>query len=152
MDHAGIVTYRHPVAGFTLPLPEEWERLEGPSPGVALVAVEPEGGRFRVNVVVTVEELTDGLDLDGWQASADDHLPTTMHAYLLLDRERTRLNGRDVIRRLAHHALPETGSITMEQWALVAKGRGLTLTASSSTLDYDTMAEVFAEIAGEFEP
>lgn len=153
MSRPGIVVYRHPSAGFTLPLPEAWERLEGPSPGIALVALEPErGGRFRANVVVTVEELADGLDLEGWQASTDGHLPTALDGYLLLDRERTALNGRDVIRRLAHHARPETGSITMEQWALAVGRVGLTLTASTSTLDYDSVASLFGGIAGELEP
>ena len=153
MTRPGIVTYRHPAAGFTLPLPEAWERLEGPSPGIALVAMEPEqGGRFRANVVVTVEELTETLDLEGWQASSDEHLSSALDGYLLLDRERTALNGHDAIRRLAHHARPETGSITMEQWAMVVGRMGVTLTASTSTLDYDSVASLFSGIAGELEP
>ena len=153
MNRPGIVTYRHQAGGFALPLPEEWERLEGPAPGVSLVALEPEqGGRFRANVVVTIEELDEGLDLEGWQASTEDHLPGPLLDYLLLDRERIELNGRPAIRRLAHHARPESGSITMEQWAMVVGRRGVTLTASSSTLEYDTLATMFGGIAGEFEP
>jgi hypothetical protein len=153
MSRPGIITYRHAAGGFTLPLPEDWERLEGPAPGISLVALEPERGeRFRANAVVTVEELAGGLDLEGWQASTDDHLPGALQGYLLLDRERMELNGRDVIRRLAHHARPETGSITMEQWALVVGRKGVTLTASASTLDYDTLATMFAGIAGELQP
>jgi hypothetical protein len=153
MNRPGIVVYRHPAGGFALPLPEQWERIEGPAPGVALVAVEPgEGERFRANVVVTVEELDGGIDLEGWQASTDEHLPGSLFDYLLLDRERMQLNGRDALRRLAHHARPETGSITMEQWAVLARGRGVTLTASCSTLEYDNLAGAFAGIAGEFEP
>ena len=153
MSRTGIVSYRHAAGGFALPLPDDWERLEGPSPGISLVALEPERGeRFRANLVVTVEELAGGLDLEGWQASTDEHLPGALHGYLLLDREWTELNGRPVIRRLAHHARPETGSITMEQWALVVERRGLTLTASASTLEYDALAAMFAGIALEFVP
>ena len=152
MDRPGIVAYRHEAAGYALPLPEDCARLERPAPGVSLVALEPEqqGARFRANLVVTVEELADGLDLEGWQASTEEHLPDALNDYLLLDRERMALNGRDAIRRLAHHARPETGSITMEQWAIVVGRNGVTLTASSGTLDHDTLAEMFAGIAAEF--
>jgi hypothetical protein len=153
VNRPGIIPYRHEAGGFALPLPEDWVRLDGPVPGISLVALEPDRPeeRFRANLVVTVEELDDGLDLDGWQASTEEHLPSALNDYLLLDRERMDLNGRVAIRRLAHHARPETGSITMEQWAFVVGRRGITLTASSSTLDHDTLADVFAGIAGEFE-
>jgi hypothetical protein len=46
-----LTTYRHPTAGFSLPLPRGWERVED-AEGVALIAVEPERPPwFRVNVV-----------------------------------------------------------------------------------------------------
>jgi hypothetical protein len=148
-----VVAYRHPVAGFTLPLPVEWERAEDPRPDIALIAIEPEhAGPFRANVVVTVERLPDGLDADAWQAGADELLGQALHGYLLLDRERLELDGRAVIRRLAHHAREETGAITMEQWATVHDGMGFTLTASAGTLEYDALADTFAGMAEGFHP
>src|SRR5438874_2644900 len=85
--------------------------------GLALIAVEPEHpGPFRANVVVTVEPLPTGLDVDGWQTGADELLASALDGYQPIDRERTRDGGRDVVRRLAHHTRPESGAITMEQW------------------------------------
>jgi hypothetical protein len=153
MSRPRVVVYRHPAAGFSLPLPAEWERIEDAQPGVPLIAVEPEhGGGFRANVVVTIDELPSGLDLDGWQAGAEEGLPDALQGYLLLDREHLVVGGRDAIRRLAHHAMPDRGSITMEQWTLVSEGRGITLTASAATLEYDGLAATFAGIAGELSP
>jgi len=150
-----IVAYRHPTAGFGLPLPADWERAEDPQPGVALVAVGPELlGGFRANVVVTVERLPASMDLDGWQADAEGLLAAELSGYLALDRERTRLaSGREVLRRLAHHAPPPgLAAVTMEQWTTVERGLGFTLTASAGTLEYDALADLFAGIAEGFEP
>lgn len=148
-----VVAYRHPVEGFALPLPAAWERAEDPRPDVSLIAIEPEhAGRFRANVVVTIERLAAGVDVDAWQAGADELLDRALHGYLLLDRERLHVHGRVVIRRLAHHAREETGAITMEQWTTVHDGRGFTLTASAGTLEYDALADAFVGIADGFRP
>ncbi|MBJ7610075.1 MAG: hypothetical protein JF887_11695 [Candidatus Dormibacteraeota bacterium] len=148
----GIVSYRHPTGGFAMPLPADWERAEDVQAGLALIAVEPEraGGGFRANLVVTIEPLAAGTDLDGWQASADQELIAALSGYLLLDRERLDRDGRGVIRRLAHHVREDTGSITMEQWTTVDGEQGFTLTASAATLEYDGLAEAFAGIADGF--
>jgi hypothetical protein len=147
------VAYRHPAAGFTLPLPASWELAEDPRSDVALIAVEPEHpGPFRANVVVTVERLPAGLDVDAWQANADELLGRALRGYLLLDRERQHVDGRIVLRRLAHHSREESGAITMEQWTTIHDGMGFTLTASAGTLEYDALAETFAGIAAGFRP
>lgn len=149
MTRPGVVTYRHREAGFSLPLPADWDQLEDAEPGVALIAVEPEHRGFRANVVVTIEDLPAGFDVEAWQAGAEEQLPSALQGYLLLDRESVEVAGRRAVRRLAHHALPGRGSITMEQWAVVRDGQGLTLTASAGTLEYDGLAPLFAGIAGE---
>lgn len=145
------VTFRHSVAGFKVDLPREWEQAEGPAPGTSLVALEPESGRFRANVVVNVDELPEGLGFAGWQDGIDRKLPELMDGYLLLDREHVEINERGTIRRLAHHATPN-GSATMEQWTMVdgLGTTGFSLTASAGTLDYDNYAPLFAQIAETF--
>ena len=149
----GIIEYRHPTAGFALPVPEDWELVEDAQPGVPLIAVEPEHvGGFRANLVVTVERLPAGLDLETWQASADGQLPSLLAGYLLLDKERVEVNGNAALRRLAHHVRADTGSVTMEQWAMVVGETGITLTASCDTLEYGTLATAFAGVAEAFRP
>jgi hypothetical protein len=96
-----------------------------------------------------VEELAAGLDLEQWQTLAEEQLPLALQGYLLLDRERLERDGRAVVRRLAHHARADRGSITMEQWALVEGPSGITLTASAGTLEYDGLAAMFSGIADD---
>jgi hypothetical protein len=145
--------YRHPGSGCVVPTPPGWERLEDPQPGVAVIAREPEApAGFRANLVVTVDDLPDGLDLDGWQADSDQLLQEELRNYYLLDREQIQLAGHPAVRRLAHHAASDAGPVTMEQWAVVSGSKGFTLTASVATLAYDSLADVFAEIARQFRP
>lgn len=145
--------YRHPGTGCVVPLPPGWQRLEDPPPGIAVIAREPEApAGFRANLVVNVDELPDGLGLDGWQDESDRLLREELPSYYLLDREQIRLAGRPAVRRLAHHAGSDTGPVTMEQWAIAVGSTGFTLTASVATLAYDSLADVFAEIARQFRP
>ena len=142
-----LIEYRHPF-GFTMPVPAGWEQVADPRQGVALVVVEPDlAAGFRANLVVTVDELPDGLDLHSWQAATDQMLPHALSDYLLLDLEHGHLSGRPVVRRLAHHLVEGSGAVTMEQWASSTEGRGFTITASVATMAYDSLADVFAQIA-----
>ena len=62
--------YRDRANGFELLLPTDWERVDPPADEVRLVAVEPLAGQgFRTNVVVTLDDLPDGLGLEGWQTA-----------------------------------------------------------------------------------
>jgi len=149
---AGLVEYRHPL-GFTLSLPAGWEQVEDPRPGVAVVVVEPDTDvGFRANVVVTVDDLPADVDLHSWQAAAEQILPRALNDYLLLDLEHSEVTGRPVVRRLAHHLVEGSGAVTMEQWATTAERRGFTVTTSVATMAYDSLADVFTEIAAGFQP
>lgn len=151
MRPLSLEDYRHPVAGFSMPVPPGWERVEDPQPGIALITVEPVGAvDFRANMVVTVEDLPIGYDLERWQAEAERMLPGQLPNLALLDRELIAADAGPVLRRLAHYVADDTGSVTMEQWATVADGIGYTLTASIATLSYDSLADVFAEMALRF--
>ena len=80
-----LVPYRHPTAGFSLPLPRDWERAED-TEGIALIAVEPERPPwFRANLVVTIERLEAGLDLSSWTAAGRELLEQTLERPLLVD-------------------------------------------------------------------
>jgi len=148
----GLTEYCHP-SGLTLPLPLGWERVEDPRPDMPIVAAEPENDLgFRANIVVTVDELPGDLDLQSWQATTEVTLPRALHDYLLLDLEHAELRGRQVVRRLAHHLVKGSGAVTMEQWATTVGSMGYTLTASVASLAYDSLADMFAAIATEWEP
>jgi hypothetical protein len=147
-----LMEYRHPAAGFTLPLPEGWERVDD-TPGVALVAVQPErGGWFRANVVVTIEQLAAGTTFAEWTEAADEPVREALHRYMRIDDEMFEVDRRAVRRTLAHHTTEDNHAVTMEQWALAENGCGYTLTASAGTLGYDQVADLFATIAASFRP
>lgn len=53
--------------GFSLPVPTEWEYVDRPAAEVRFVVVEPLADqRFRNIVVVTADDLSDGLGLAEW--------------------------------------------------------------------------------------
>ena len=145
-----LVTYRHPTAGFSLPLPRGWERVED-AEGVALIAVEPARPPwFRANLVVTIERLGD-MDLPRWTEAGLGLLEQSLERPLLLDLEEIEIGGRPARRALVHHAT-ETGAVTMEQWALTEGSLGYTVTASVATLEYDDLADLFATMVAGFRP
>jgi hypothetical protein len=146
-----LTSYRHPEAGFSLPLPHAWEKVED-AEGVALIAIEPERPPwFRANLVVTIESLGPGLDLSSWTETGHDLLMQTLQRPLLLDREQTDIGGRPARRALVHHTT-ESGAVTIEQWALTEATLGYTVTASAATLEYDDLADLFATVAAGFRP
>lgn len=130
--------------GFEIAVPKFWERLVNLNSTVAFVAREPDnGGVFRANIVVTVEDID---DQERWQRVAMRALAEHLQDYLLLD-ERSEGGG---VQRLFHHLVPDSGAITAEQWAWPAGHLGFTLTASAATFDYDDQAELFTSIASRF--
>ena len=146
-----LASYRHPTAGFRLPLPRDWERTED-TEGIALIAVEAERPPwFRANLVVTIERLEAGMDLSGWTDAGWGLLEQTLERPLLLDLEQTEIGGRPARRTLVHHTT-DSGAVTMEQWSLTEAALGYILTASVGTLEYDDLADLFATVAAGFRP
>jgi hypothetical protein len=146
-----LVTYRHPTAGFSLPLPQGWEQVED-AEGIALIAIEPERPPwFRANLVVTIERVGAEMDVSSWTEAGQELLEQTLQRPLMLDVEQVEIGGRPARRVLVHHAT-ETGAVTMEQWALTEGALGYTITASVGTLEYDDLADLFATAAAGFRP
>jgi hypothetical protein len=146
-----LTPYRHPTAGFTIPLPTAWQRAVD-TEGVALIAIELERFRwFRANLVVTIERLPVDMNLAGWVTAGLGQLERALQRWLLLDLEETAIGGRPAHRTLGHH-LTEMGAVTMEQWTLVEAALGYTLTASVGTLEYVELADLFATMAAGFHP
>jgi hypothetical protein len=141
------VTYRHPTAGFSVALPPGWELAEDPEPGIAMVAIEPAGrSPFRTNVVVTIEALPAGADLERWRARTESALARGLRSYVLLDVEMSERDGHGILHRLASHVREDRGPITVEQWTVIDGERALTLTASAGAARYVGLVALFAEI------
>ncbi|MGQ0465804.1 MAG: hypothetical protein ACT4QG_10850 [Sporichthyaceae bacterium] len=139
--------YHDPWGRFSLAVPEGWEVVGEPRVALPLVAVEsqrPEA--FRANLVFTASSLPEEMTLRDWQMGTDALLPTTLSDYLLLDLEHVEIDGVAGIRRLYCH-VASGFAVTGEQWAVVHAGRGLALTATVATVDWDDVADAMAECA-----
>lgn len=158
--------YRDEVNGFALLVPADWEQVDPPADEVRYVAVEPlRDQEFRTNVVVTVDELPEGLSLGGWQDGNDQLMPTMLDSWQLLDRwTETRSEGRSsdgpdghsgspreiVVRRLGHHRVQEGVPVTMRQVAYLRGATGLTLTTTIWTPAYADALDLVQRIEAGF--
>lgn len=129
--------------------------LADPPPGTVWAAREPVDpttpDRFRANLVLTVDD-TATLSFRDWQAGTDQLLPRQLEDYLLVDLEKRDIDGNPGGRRLAHHAGPGGEALTLEQWFVLADGRGHTLTATIETWRYDELADACARAADSWRP
>lgn len=143
--------YKHPELGFTIVLPAGSE-IAAPEPGVALAAydVGVEEGDFATNLVVTVHPVDPAVDLGAFVDASLAEQGERLVGFQLLDRVDDDLGG-PAVRTLAHH---DHGgwAVTIEQWWLLAGGRGYTVTASADTLDWDAVADALDDAARSFSP
>jgi hypothetical protein len=137
---AELETYRHPSAGFELPLPAEWERAENVQ-GCALVAVEPprEDPHFRANVVVTIEQLEQDDQLEPWAERSLDALRESLDRLRVIDLDASEVGGLSARRALTHYLHGQFGGINLEQWSLVHCGLGFVVSCSTAALEYDDL-------------
>lgn len=138
--------------GVRLALPDDWEVADGAIGGVPLIALAPApaAGGFRANATVTVGPVPDGMSFRDWQAGTDQILPRTLVGYLLLDLEHARVADLPAVRRLAHHEADGV-PVTMAQTAVLADGRGITLTVTVATPEWARVAETADAVAASLE-
>lgn len=145
-------TYTDAAAGFSLPVPRGWEYVEHPATEVRFVAVEPlaEQG-FRTSLVVTVDELPEGLSIADWQDGVDRLLPSMMDGWQLIDRSAGEAaDGSSAILRLGHHVLEQTAAVTLRQVAVLQGSTGVTLSISVWTPAYSDSYAVLRQIEDGF--
>ena len=135
-----LETYRHPAAGFELPLPPAWERNENVE-GCALVAVEAprEDLHFRANVVVTIERLAGGTELEAWADGSLVALRESLNRLRVIDLDAAEIAGCPARRALTHYVHGQFGGVNLEQWSLVHGELGFVVSCSSAALEYDDL-------------
>ena len=143
-----LETYRHPTAGFELPLPRDWEQSENVH-GCALVSVEPprEDPHFRANVVVTVEALGSGAELESWAESSLDALRESLDRLRVIDLESVEIDGLPARRALTHYLHDRFGGVNLEQWSLLHGGLGYVVSWSTAALEYDDLWSLTNSVA-----
>jgi hypothetical protein len=134
-------------------LPPGSEVREDSEPGVAMIALDPEQrGPFRANLVVTVEELSGRFtDVGAYTDASIADQERALDAYRVIDRAPATLRGGEGTRTLGHHDAAGM-AVAVDQWRLLKGEHGYTVTASCWALEYDTLADAFAEAAESFAP
>jgi hypothetical protein len=128
--------------------PDDWDATSDTPAPIAAIALEPlDGQPFRASMVLTIDELPDGLDLNRWQKGAEIMRAQRSDDWLLIDLERLAVAGRPGARRLGTFAAPGGLSVTIEQWMTVIEGHGVTLTTTSATLAYHLYAPILQAYA-----
>ncbi|HMJ95545.1 MAG TPA: hypothetical protein VK486_06815 [Thermoleophilaceae bacterium] len=135
-----LETYRHPSAGFELPLPRDWEQSENIH-GCALVSIEPprEDPHFRPNVVVTVEALGADVELESWAESSLDALRESLDRLRVIDLDSVDIGDLPARRALTHYLHDRFGGVNLEQWSLVHGELGYVVSCSTGALEYDDL-------------
>ena len=138
-----LEVYRHPVAGFELPLPAGWERREDED-GCALIAVEPPRAEphLRASVVVTVE-LGAG---DDWADRSLAALRDSLNRLRVIDDDAVEVGGRPARRVLSHYVHRQFGGVNLEQWLLRADDRGYVVSCSTAALEYDDLWDLMTAV------
>lgn len=139
--------FADPWGRFSVTIPTGWQILDEPRVALPLVAVEPQRlEAFRANLVVTVSSLPQDMTLRDWQMGTDVLLPETLRDYLLLDLEHVELDGVPGVRRLYCH-VASGFAVTGEQWAVRHGDRGIALSVTVATVDWDAAADELAACA-----
>jgi hypothetical protein len=135
-----LESYRHPSAGFELPLPPDWERSENVH-GCALIAVEPprDDPHFRANVVVTVERLDGDAELESWAERSLAALRDSLDRLRVIDLDSADVGGLPARRALTHYLHDRFGGVNLEQWSLVHGELGYVVSCSTAALEYDDL-------------
>lgn len=143
-----LESYRHTQAGFELPIPVGWERTEE-IPACALVTAEPprDDPHLRANVIVTLEPLLEGEDLEVWTRRSLDALAESLERHRLIDLTELELDGRPAMRALSHYLHAEHGGACLEQWLVQHRGLGVVVSCTTAALEYDDLFEFMHAIA-----
>jgi hypothetical protein len=109
--------------------------------GCALISIEPprEDQHFRPNVVVTVESLGTGAELESWAESSLDALRESLNRLRVIDVDSVEIGGVPARRALTHYLHDRFGGVNLEQWSLVHRGLGYVVSCSTPALEYDDL-------------
>ena len=146
----GLRTFAHVEAGFAIDLPIHSEVIENLD-GVALVAIEPgDPGTFRANINVVIERLAGEVDLTDYADRSLAVQAGELAHCRLIDRTQDLLRTTlPAVRTLCHHEVAGQ-PIVLEQWRVTSRDLGYVISASSSPLDYDAVADTMSTCADSF--
>jgi hypothetical protein len=162
MAPAELVRHHGRRPDFGIDVPADAERRTGPS--VLLTAVEPRRGEgaplFASNLTVVAEPLPPGMTLERY---ADGSLATESEMFpgwRLIDRAEAPVGDLPGVRTLATYLASGIDgldfgrdlSVTLEQWRVVADGRGWVVSVSTETPDYHLVCDLWAACAESLRP
>lgn len=96
-------------------------------------------------VSVAAEPVEVGTSLEDWIERSLEHRVPMLAGGWLIDRSPAEIGGRPAARTLVHHAAGGQ-STTVEQWWVLAGGRGWGLSGSCPTATYPAAAATFERV------
>lgn len=137
--------------GFSLQLPEGWER-RAPIGGLALLALSPAEGprdRFRENVDVAVDSLPRGMTLEDYFKRGRAALAKSSRGFREIARGKADLGGANA-RWLVFEHRQEGRELKVLSFFLVGDGQGYVLTFTALQDTYAHYERAFEAIARGF--
>jgi hypothetical protein len=150
-NDTGLVGYDIVGTGLELQMPSDWPRVDTEACALLVLEPAPPADGFCSNVAVTVTRSPLAAGLAEWQRSELTMMVESLSDFLLIDEETVGVT----MHRLLHHRVDATngtsfGSVTVEQWARVVAGYGVTLTASCATARHPAHADLFGHLGARF--
>jgi hypothetical protein len=134
---------------FAIEAPPGWERAEDVA-GCALALVEPgePTSGFRANVTVTAEPAGQP-DVEAYTDTALAAQGELLASYHTIDRVSDALGELPCTRTLGHH--DHAGhAVAINQWSVLDRGVGWTVTASCAALDFAALGDTLDACAESF--
>ena len=139
--------YHSEAGGFSLVIPEDWEKQEKVM-GCALIALSPlegQGDQFRENVTVVVEELPRKLSLDDYVGLSRQNLEKLMTDFEVEEEADVEIGGIAAKQLVYAHRMGQINPKVL-QYVLVEGKKGLALTCTATPESYDKYLEQFQTI------
>jgi hypothetical protein len=139
--------YHSEAGGFSLVIPEDWEKQENVM-GCALTALSPlegQGDQFRENVNVVVEELPRKLSLDDYVGLSRQNQEKLMTDFNV-EKEADAKIGEIAAKQLVYtHRMGQINAKLL-QYVLVEGKKGFAVTCTATPESYDKYVEQFQTI------
>jgi hypothetical protein len=140
-----LTTSRSRARNLTLGLPSGWVDRS------VLTYVGPDAGHGSPSLVVTGDDLGEGMSLGRYAAMQDAAVRAGFEGIELLDDRETTVGGHQAVRRTYRWRYDDR-IMRQRMWCLVADGVGYSIVASAPDGEFDELRGTFAAALRGFRP
>lgn len=142
-----VNTYKSPFFNFVINYPQNWEIKQISGIVAFLSPMENNEDKFRENVNVLVEDLSNNpLNLEQYEKAAVDAWLKADSKLRLIDTQKINLKGQD-----AFYTIAENDTLKFKQYILVKNNKAFVLTFTSEPGKFDKFLNIAETIMKSFE-